>query len=490
MREDPLAPMLGYDEAYQRGLLDEVLSPSESPDGRIEHPRLKSRAPSRGRSTRRPRGQRDEADGVYLLRADEIEAERVDYLDQGLIPLRVVTLVTGVDGVGKSTMLYTKAAAATRGTLPGTFIGEPVDVVIASSEDHPGSVIKPRLIAARADLERVHLVKCRRHGLEGDIALPDDLPQLEEAVKAVGARLLIIDPLVAHLPVEVDSHKAQHVRSVLAPLAHLAEESRLAIAAVVHFNGSPSTEVRSRISGSKALRDASRSVLVCGVDPGNETRFVMVQDKNSFGPRSEVGIAYRIDSVAVELPEGEFVTSKLYWEGEVRADAQSVIAGPGRSVENTKLQEAEEFLLRELGARGGIGVPGEIKASANEAGIPTRTLERARPAVADLYEPTGTFPRRTLWKLRTASPSGRGDAVQREVGDSGASVAGEGKSTVPGVLGRQAQSLGESEPGRRCGSCGAGTGVVQTIHGNRCGPCSAIAAHGQPTRHLGNRNLD
>jgi hypothetical protein len=113
--------------------------------------------------------------------------------------------MSGIDGVGKSTVLYTKAAAATRGKLPGAFHGSPVDVVIASSEDHPGSVIIPRLVVAGADLDRVHIVKCRNEGIEGDIALPEDLPMVAKQVRAVSARLLIVDPLVAHLPLHVDS---------------------------------------------------------------------------------------------------------------------------------------------------------------------------------------------------------------------------------------------------------------------------------------------
>src|SRR5262249_21359365 len=259
---------------------------------------------------------------------DTIEPEHVTYFDDGLIPLRVTTIMSGLDGVGKSTVLYTKAAQATRGKLPGEFHGSPVDVVIASSEDHPGSVIVPRLVAAGADLTRVHVVKVRREGITGDIALPEDLPAVAEKVKAVGARLLIVDPLVAYLPLHVDSHKAQHVRHVLAPLVRLCEDGELATVAVVHFNGAPSTDVRTRISGSKALRDASRSVLICGTDPEDETRYVMVQDKHSFGPKPTTGKAYRIESRQVEIRGETFTTSAVVWLGEVEVSPRSLLAGP------------------------------------------------------------------------------------------------------------------------------------------------------------------
>ena len=265
---------------------------------------------------------------VILVRGSDIRAEHVEHLDEGLIPLRTVTLVTGLDGVGKSTILYEKAARLTRGTLKGHYFGIPSDVVIASSEDHPASVIIPRLVAAGADLDRIHVVRVRFvEGLDGDVSLPDDLDAIARRVAEVNARMLIVDPLVAHMPLNVDSHKAQHVRSVMAPLAHLAEEAHLAVCAVVHFNGSPSTDVRTRISGSKALRDASRSVLVCGPDPADDDRMVMIQDKNSFGPRSATGWGYRIEPAAVQIDGVTYDTSRVRWLGDVAITSRGLLGG-------------------------------------------------------------------------------------------------------------------------------------------------------------------
>jgi len=288
---------------------------------------------------------------VRLLCASQLTPENVEWFEDGLIPLRVVTLVAGVDGVGKSTILYTKAALATRGELPGAFYGTPVNVVIASVEDHPQSVILPRLIAAGADLDRVHIIKVEVDGLDGEINLPDDLPAVSEAVASVEARLLIIDPLIAYMPLNIDSHKAQHIRSVIAPLARLAEDERLAVAAVVHFNGSPSADVRTRISGSKAIRDAARSVIVCGEDPDDETRFIMVQDKNSFGPKSSTGTAYTIESAAIRHNGEEFLTSKVRWLGEVPITARQMLTGPKDKADRTERDIAKEVIVTELKER-------------------------------------------------------------------------------------------------------------------------------------------
>jgi hypothetical protein len=337
-------------------------------------------------------------EGVYLVRASEIEPEEIDYFEQDVIPLKVVTLVTGVDGVGKSTILYAKAALATRGKLPGKFEGAPVDVVIASSEDHPNTVIIPRLKAAGADLDRVHIVKVRRQGLEGEISLPDDLDAVALEVGRVGARKLIVDPLIAHMPLQVDSHKAQHVRSVMAPLARLAEERNLAVAAVVHFNGAPSTDVRTRISGSKALRDAARSVLVCGVDPTDESRYVLVQDKHSFGPKPSTGRAYRIETAVIDHKAKTFKTSRVVWLGEVEISATGLLAGPEDPDARSERDEAVEFLVELLEGAGGSMPAKEAKQAARDADIAERTLTRARQRAGISARRTG-FPAASVWVL-------------------------------------------------------------------------------------------
>jgi hypothetical protein len=336
-------------------------------------------------------------DGVFIVRASDVVLEDVEYFDDKLIPLRVVTLVVGIDGVGKSTLLYTKAASATRGELPGAFYGTPCDIVVASSEDHAGTVIVPRLLAADADLARVHIVKCRRYGAEGEIALPDDLPAVDGAVGEVGARGLIVDPLIAHMPLHVDTHKAQHVRQVLAPLARIAETRRLAVAAVVHFNGAPTADVRSRISGSKALRDAARSVLVCGADPADESRFVVVQDKNSFGPKAKTGMAYRIVTRYVERFGKAHETSGIEWLGEVPMNARALLAGPENPEERDDIDRAKEF-LEALVPPGERVEPREAqKAAQNVAGVDTKTLQRARRKLKWRAESEGFTPKRWWW---------------------------------------------------------------------------------------------
>ena len=106
-------------------------------------------------------------------------------------------------------------------------ISEPANVLIVSCEDGADDTIVPRLMAAEANLERIRIVSVvlDAKGEERLPSIPADLTLLEKAIDEHDARLVIIDPLVAYLPDNVNTHKDQSVRRALAPLARLAERS-------------------------------------------------------------------------------------------------------------------------------------------------------------------------------------------------------------------------------------------------------------------------
>lgn len=125
------------------------------------------------------------------------------WLVPGVIPLRTSTLVAGQSGLGKSTYLLALAAQVTRGDLDGG----PSSAIIISYEDTPEEILRPRLEAAGADLDRVfEILITPEEG--GAIILPRDLDRLESEVEATSARLLIVDPVLASIDVSLDAHKA------------------------------------------------------------------------------------------------------------------------------------------------------------------------------------------------------------------------------------------------------------------------------------------
>ncbi len=88
----------------------------------------------------------------------DVRAEAVRFLSSERIVLGMLNLVVGEPGLGKSTFVYDQAAKLTRGDLDGDLYGQPSDALIVTYEDHVASVLRPRLEAANADLDRVHTI--------------------------------------------------------------------------------------------------------------------------------------------------------------------------------------------------------------------------------------------------------------------------------------------------------------------------------------------
>ena len=87
---------------------------------------------------------------------DKVKVEFIDWLWTSRFPLRMLSLIAGIGGVGKSTLALYMVAQVTTGRPwvddpPGT-AREPADAIILSAEDRPGDIIIPRLMAMKADI--------------------------------------------------------------------------------------------------------------------------------------------------------------------------------------------------------------------------------------------------------------------------------------------------------------------------------------------------
>jgi hypothetical protein len=89
--------------------------------------------------------------------------------------------------------------------------------------------------------------------------LPADLFLLEDLVKSKRAALVVIDPLMAFLSGQVDSHRDQDVRRVLASLAYMASRTGAAMVIVRHIN---------KGTGSALYRGSGSIGIVGGARPG------------------------------------------------------------------------------------------------------------------------------------------------------------------------------------------------------------------------------
>jgi hypothetical protein len=286
---------------------------------------------------------------ITLTTAASVKPEVVQWAWEGRIPLGALSLIVGHPGLGKSTATALIAAQLSCGELEGSLQGEPCNVLMVSFEDHLAAVVRPRLEAAGADLERVRFVGVEQDGQHGLLNLPGDLDMIEAAAEALQPRLLVVDPLVAALSKKTDAHRDHDVRLALAPLASYAERAHVAVCGVMHLNKQEAQSMLSRVSGSIGFGGAPRAVLGFLRDPDDADGEVgyerlLLPVKCSWGqyPRT---LKCRIESAAVETDDGPSHQSLLKIIGEsdiTHAD----LAG---NVEPGEGEEADEFVEEQLG---------------------------------------------------------------------------------------------------------------------------------------------
>ncbi len=176
---------------------------------------------------------------LSTIRLSDVQPERVSWLGPGRIPAGKLVTLDGDPSLGKSTLSLAFAAIVTTGgTWPdNTPCAFPGDVILLSAEDGLADTVRPRLDAARADVTRVHAVQ--------GVTLPDgtlrpptltDVDELHRLVTETGARLLVVDVLMAYLPSGTDSHKDQDIRRVLSRLSSLADTTGCTVLLLRHLN--------------------------------------------------------------------------------------------------------------------------------------------------------------------------------------------------------------------------------------------------------------
>lgn len=303
--------------------------------------------------------------------AKDVRRERVEWREPGRVPMRMVTVLAGVGGLGKSQLSCLWAAQN-----PGV-------TLIATAEDSPSTTVRPRLEAVEANLKLVQFVSIQcDDGIEDGLTIPDDIDELERLVTELEATLVIVDPLVAHLPLEIDSHKDQSVRRALAPLYRLAEACGCAVVALMHLNKALGLAPLARLSGSGAFGNLARSVLLLDHDPddpdGEEgARRVLAHVKCNVAPLAP-SLLYEVEPILLpaEDDQPEVDTSRLTLLGESPHNGRALLSATSEE-ERSAIDEARDFLVGELGDQARHRADTVVKA-ALAIGISKTTLHRAR----------------------------------------------------------------------------------------------------------------
>ncbi|MBM6947992.1 AAA family ATPase [Mordavella massiliensis] len=302
---------------------------------------------------------------VEIIRMSEVDTQTVEWLWEPYIPFGKVTIVQGNPGEGKTTFALRLAAACTnRKPFPHMAAHEPFNVIYQTAEDGLGDTIKPRLMEAEADLDRVLVIDESNQGL----SLSDE--RIERAIRQTGARLIILDPIQAYVGEKTDMNKANEIRPMFRRLADVAERTGCAVILIGHLNKAAGGQSAYRGLGSIDFRAAARSVLLIGRVKREPNVRVIVHDKSSLAPEGKP-VAFCLD------PETGFS-----WIGEYDITADELLSGAGGNTA-TKTEQAEKLIL-DLLADGKELASEEIVKAAAEAGISERTVQNAKRNMGDI----------------------------------------------------------------------------------------------------------
>jgi hypothetical protein len=360
------------------------------------------------------------AGSLVTRRMSAIEAKPVSWLWPGRIARGKVSIIAGNPGLGKSQVTASIAAIVTTGgrwPVDRTQCA-PGDVVFLSAEDDPADTLRPRLEAAGANLNRVHVIDSVISGYTGEGKQQNRAFSLQRDLEALSAKLaelrdvaaVVIDPITAYLG-EVDSHRNAEVRALLAPLSDLAAQHGTAIIGVSHLNKSAGTEALMRVTGSLAFVAAARAAYLVAQDPENPTRRFFLPMKNNLGPQS-AGLAFRIEAATVQSPGGTLQASLVAWDADPVSTTADEVMRTQAPEHSSALREAEEWLEETLTEPRPAG---EVSLMAVAAGISRKTLRRASESLGIVKEKTG-MKGGWIWSLPPKMPKTSEDAQQNCMG--------------------------------------------------------------------------
>ena len=301
---------------------------------------------------------------VKIIRMSDVELTPVEWLWKPYLPFGKLSVLQGNPGEGKTYFAMHLAAACTNGKLlPNMERMEPFNVIYQTAEDGLGDTVKPRLIEAGADLDRVLVID----DSEVQLTLSDE--RIEKAIVENNARLVIIDPIQAYLGADVDMNRANEVRPIFMRLGQVAQRTGCAILLIGHLNKAAGMQSLQRGLGSIDIAAAVRSVMFIGKLKHDPTMRILTHEKSSLAPPG-VSLAFSLGD------EGGF-----RWVGEYDITADEMLSGiePQRE---TKTQQAKDLICTLL-AGGKQVLSEDIDKAALERGIPGRTVRDAKRELGD-----------------------------------------------------------------------------------------------------------
>ena len=316
------------------------------------------------------------------IRVSDSVFEAPRWLWEDRIAEGMVTLVAGWPGGGKGLFCSYLAAEMSRHS----------NVLFSLPENKLRQSVRPRLMAADANLDRVFY--------EREWRLPRDAELVEAAIVRRKAKLLVLDPIAAHIDYTDRSRISrsnERIRLVSEPLEAIAERHDCAIVITEHLNEHVTANMhllQAVAGGGSGLPAAAQQIYVIGKDPEDDARHLLCYVKGNI--HEVEPFAFRRNIVLLTDTSGR---SQTYaWLGPVGEvefpDPVSMLLKPRRDKPGpspAKEAAASEWLVKYLRAQDGFDQSEKIREAAALAGHTDKTLDRARKALRITQEDGNVF---------------------------------------------------------------------------------------------------
>lgn len=299
---------------------------------------------------------------LYARPLTTVTMRSIEWLEKPLWQRSAFQLLAGPKGSGKGTYLAALAARITNAGQNALFV---------STEDSAEIDLKPRLVAAGANIERCF-------DITQHIDLPFDIPALEQlgqSMQPLG--LFVIDPVANHIG-DRDSNAEAAIRDAIAPLNGLANDLGCLLIGVRHPGKNRERGALASVLGSTAWVDVPRAVVFIAKDDQNQfVRHIQVVAGNrALGGKAN---HFRIEPATVEgLAEP---ITKAIELGESEKNVDDLLAMTLKEPSKTdKAKAAVLDILEERGDQNSDVLDAEV---AKKVGLASKTIRNIRVELKD-----------------------------------------------------------------------------------------------------------
>lgn len=331
---------------------------------------------------------------LNIKKASKYKESQIEWIWEKFLVRGKFHILGGQPGTAKTTIALDIAAKITNGEpFPdGSQIDKIGNVIIWSDEDSISDVLKPRLIAANANLDRISFIDSINFGDNQNRAIDPstDLKQLYNSFPELPIDLIIFDPITSLI--KGDSNKQVDVRDSLRWITELAEEKSCAILGITHFTkGTAGTSPVERITGSVAFSALSRIALATLISPNSDRKVLCIAKSNLGIDRG--GFEFVVEQVAIS---DQINASKIKWLKELNKSAYQITNDLNRRDDqrlNHSAIETLESILQE-----GSQESNYIKQAMKSHGYSDKQTRTARNNLNIKIEKIGS---NTYWTLST-----------------------------------------------------------------------------------------